>query len=90
MANTVRYPLAEAMTAKEFNFFGRIRCGQPLDRWNAKLVRDQHSGSRYNNQYLRLLEKAKYRSSANMVVKNFMAGNVDDVLVDRRVHGWID
>jgi hypothetical protein len=31
-----------------------------------------------------------YRRRVNMVVKNFMAGNVDDVLVDRRVHGWID
>jgi len=85
VANTIRHPLAKALTAEDF-------CGRGVSvaRWNAKLIHDQHAGSRYKNQYLRLLENVVYRRRVNMVVKNFMAGNVDDVLVDRRVHGWID
>ncbi len=60
------------------------------ERLKARSIGDHASGHRYKNQYLRRLEKATYRFKANQTVKNYVAGNIDDVLIDPCVHGHID
>ncbi len=78
MANTLRHPMLLVNPAVS------------AERLKARSVGDHPPGRCYKNQYLRRLEKATYRFQANQTVKNYVAGNIDDVLIDRPVHGYID
>ena len=85
MADTVRHPLQQLCPKQYFDLRGVT-----LTRFNARLIRDWPHSSRFNSQYGRREEKALYRYRANMAVKNYLAGNIDDVVIGKQVHGYLD